>query len=208
MQGWQALLGILLFVYLIQVVAPDITPMFYFDSPLLQPWVFVTSCFLHGSFMHLFFNCFALLIFGPYLEREIGTRNFLMLFILAGIAGNITYYLTIVMGIIPPIPALGASGGIFGILGALAVIKPNMRIFLFFIPMSIQTAAVVWFVLELVGSFNVASGIASAAHLGGLIFGVLYGKLYRHKEKEASFDPGRDDFGLYENQENKTEDYF
>jgi len=203
MKAWQALLGSIFFVFIFQVAVPGFTELLYFSEPLAQPWVFITSCFLHGDIMHLFFNSFALLMFGPYLEREIGARNFVILFFLAGIAGNITYFLTIVMGIIPPVPALGASGSIFGILGALAIIKPKMRIFLFFIPMSIQTATVVWFVLEFIGSFNVASGIASAAHLGGLIFGLLYGKYYENKNKEAEFDPG--DFGLYEN---RSEDYF
>ncbi len=203
MKAWQALLGCIIFVFVLQTAVPGFTELFYFSEPLSQPWVFITSCFLHGGITHLFFNSFALLMFGPYLEREIGTKKFIMLFLLAGIAGNLTYFLTIFMGIIPAVPALGASGSIFGILGALAVIKPNMRIFLLFIPMSIQTAAAIWFVLELIGSFNVASGIASAAHLGGLILGLLYGKYYKHKEREADFDPG--DFGLYAN---RSEDYF
>ncbi len=194
-------MGIIVFVYVLQMAVPGFTELFYFDSPFLQPWVFITSCFLHGGIAHLFFNCFALLMFGPYLEREIGTKKFLLLFLLAGIIGNITYYLTIFLGIIPAIPALGASGGIFGILGALAVIKPNMRIFVFFIPMSIKTAAILWFVLEFVGTFNVGSGIASGAHLGGLVFGLLFGKYC--KKKEAEFDPL--EFGLYEN---KTGDCF
>ena len=203
MKAWQALLGSVIFIFVLQMAVPGFTELFYFSEPLSQPWVFITSCFLHGDMTHLFFNSFALLMFGPYLEREIGAKNFILLFFLAGIAGNLTYFLTILVGIIPPVPALGASGSIFGILGALAIIKPNMRIFLFFIPMSIQTAAVVWFVLELIGSFNVASGIASAAHLGGLVLGLLYGKYYKNREKEVDFDPG--DFGLYKN---RTDEYF
>ena len=110
MKAWQALLGSIFFVFIFQVAVPGFTELLYFSEPLAQPWVFITSCFLHGDIMHLFFNSFALLMFGPYLEREIGARNFVILFFLAGIAGNITYFLTIVMGIIPPVPALGASG--------------------------------------------------------------------------------------------------
>ena len=199
MKAWQAILGTILFVYVLQMAIPGFTELFYFDSPLLRPWVFITSCFLHGGITHLFFNCFALLMFGPYLERELGSKKFLILFLLAGIAGNITYFATMALGIIPPIPALGASGGIFGILGALAVIHPNMRILVLFVPMSIQTAAILWFVLELFGSFNTGSGIASAAHLGGLLFGLVFGKYYKTKEKEAEVDPFA--FELQENQD-------
>ena len=196
MKAWQLLLGSIIFVYVLQMTIPGFTESFYFSNPIEQPWVFVTSCFLHGGIMHLFFNSFALLMFGPYLEREIGTKNLLILFLLAGTVGNLTYFLTIVAGIIPAIPALGASGGIFGILGALAIIKPNMKIFMFFIPMSIQTAAIVWFVMELLGSFSASSGIASAAHLGGLLIGIIWGVYFRNRKKRIDFDPG--DFGLYE----------
>ena len=202
MKAWQALLGSIIFVFVVQMAAPGFTELFYFDDPISKPWVFITSCFLHGDITHLFFNGFALLMFGPYLEREIGLKNFLVLFFVAAIAGNITYFMTILFGIIPPIPALGASGGIFGILGALAVLKPNMRIFLFFIPMSIRSAAVVWFVLELLGSFNVGSGIASAAHLGGLVLGLLYGKYYRKKDNEAVlFPPPPSEFSYNDKQD-------
>ncbi|MBD3390293.1 rhomboid family intramembrane serine protease [Candidatus Micrarchaeota archaeon] len=184
MQGWQTLLGIFVIAFVVQLAVPGFTEGLYFDPSNLMPWMFVSSCFLHGGLMHLFFNSFSLLIFGPYLEREIGTKNFLLLFLAAGIAGNLTYYLTIITAIIPVVPALGASGGIFGILGALAMLRPDMRVFVFFIPMPIQAAAALWFVLELMGSFNPGSGIANAAHLGGLILGLAYGMYYERKRKE------------------------
>lgn len=187
MRMWEILLGIIIFTFILQLAVPGFTEAFYLDPDNLMPWMFVTSCFLHGGIMHIFFNSIALLMFGNYLEREIGKRDFLLLFLLAGIAGNATYYATILMGIIPPIPSLGASGAVFGILGALAVLRPDVRVLLFFIPVSIRQAAVLWFVLELVGSFNPSSGIASAAHLGGLIFGLVAGWYYKKRGRASVF---------------------
>lgn len=185
MHAWQILLGIVVVAFLLQMVVPGFADLFILDPGNLLPWMFISSCFLHGGVSHLFFNSFTLLMFGPRLERELGSRNFILLFIAAGLVGNITYYATVVAGIIPPVPALGASGGIYGILGALAILRPRMRVFLYFFPLPIRWAAVIWFVLEFVGAFNPASGIASAAHLGGLLVGLVLGM--RHKKER---EPG------------------
>jgi uncharacterized protein len=137
--------------------------------------------------MHLLFNMFALFLFGTILERNVGKIEFFKIFIFGGIIGSLIYYLTIVTGIIPPIPALGASGGVYAILGALAILTPNLTIFLFFIPMKMKNAVIVWIVLEFLGMFNTMSGIASAAHLGGLIFGLLYAYRFKKKVFEPEF---------------------
>ncbi|MCX8205806.1 MAG: rhomboid family intramembrane serine protease, partial [Candidatus Micrarchaeota archaeon] len=77
-------------------------------------------------------------------------------------------------GIAPPVPALGASGAIYAILGALAIVAPDMVVFLMFIPLRMRQAAVLWVIIEFFGTFNTMSGIASAAHLGGLVLGLAY----------------------------------
>lgn len=162
--------------FLIQLTFPPFTDMFILspDKVLSEPWLFVTNTFLHGSITHIFFNGIALFMFGTVLERKISKINFLILYFIAGILGSITYLLTIYLGIIPPIPALGASGAVYGILGATAILVPNMTVYVSGFPMNIRHAAILWFVLEFLGSFNSSSGIASAAHLGGLIFGLGY----------------------------------
>ena len=187
MRAWEILLGTLFFMFILQLAVPGVTEALYFDPNNLMPWMFITSCFLHGGIMHIFFNSIAILMFGNYLERELGKRDFILLFLAAGIAGNLLYYITILLGIIPPIPSLGASGGVFGILGALAVLRPDVRVLLFFIPVSIRQAAALWFVLELVGSFNPYSGIASAAHLGGLVLGLVVGWHYKKRRGASVF---------------------
>ena len=171
------------FVFLLQLAIPGFTELFYFNPQSPNIWMFVSSIFLHGSFVHIFFNGFALLMFGPYLENIIGSKRFLQLFFISGVIGNILYFATVLLGIIPAMPALGASGAIYGILGMLAVIAPQLIVFTFYVPMPIRVAAVVWIFLEFAGSFNASSGIGSAAHLGGLLFGIIYGMSYKKRAK-------------------------
>lgn len=171
------------------MIFPFFTGMFYFDPVLAlsEPWRFITSIFLHGDFSHLFFNMFAFFLFGSILERKVGKIEFIKIFISGGIIGSILYYITIVSGIAPAIPALGASGGIYAILGALVILTPNLTIFLFFVPMKMRQAVFVWIIIEFLGVFNTMSGIASAAHLGGLFFGLGYAYLLNKKVQEPEF---------------------
>ncbi|MBU1197145.1 rhomboid family intramembrane serine protease [Candidatus Micrarchaeota archaeon] len=162
------LLGITFAIFFIQLLIPGFTEFFWLDPQHIfqQPWGFITSMFLHGGFSHLFFNMFALFIFGPILESRLGSQRFLMLYFAAGILGNIGYLLT---GGVQP--ALGASGAIFGILGALVALEPNMIVFVSFIPMPMWVAGVFWFVLEVFSGVYVVSNIANFAHVFGLVLG-------------------------------------
>ncbi|MGV8176248.1 MAG: rhomboid family intramembrane serine protease [Candidatus Bilamarchaeaceae archaeon] len=172
------LLGIIVLAFMAQLTVPGFTQTFYFDpsTALSQPWTFVTSIFLHGGFIHLFFNGYALFLFGSILERVVPKKEYFIGFFGAGIFGSILYYLVIIMGVAAPVPALGASGAIFGIMGMLTVLLPDMVIYIWFLPLRMREAAIFWIFLEFVGTFNMASGVASAAHLGGLVFGILYAK--------------------------------
>lgn len=141
-----------------------------------EPWTFVTSIFLHADFLHLFFNIFALFFFGMYLERMIGNRAFVALFFASGIVGNMGYLVTASN---PYIPAVGASGAIYGVIGALAVLAPLLLVYIYgFIPVPMALAAVIWALIDLGGLF-VPSGIAHGAHLGGMLVGLLYGAFLR-----------------------------
>ncbi|MBU0533055.1 rhomboid family intramembrane serine protease [Candidatus Micrarchaeota archaeon] len=178
-------------VFISQLLSNSVTELFIFH-PLLaisEPWRFISSMFLHGSLMHLFFNGYALFLFGSILERKISKKDYLIIFFGAGLIGGFLYYATYLFGIIPPIPALGASGAIFGILGAVAMLLPNMRIFIWFIPMTMRQAALFWLVIELLGTFDISSGIASAAHLGGLVFGLGYAWYLKNKATDIYMDP-------------------
>ena len=172
------LLAALAIVFVLQLMIPPLTGAFIFDPQLAfsQPWRFVTSMFLHADITHIFFNGYALFLFGGILESRARNRDFLVIYFGAGLLGGFLYYATYLLGIIPPIPALGASGAIYGILGAVAMLAPDMRLlFMGFVPMSMRTAAIAWFAMEFLGTFDMSSGVASAAHLGGLVFGLAYG---------------------------------
>lgn len=177
----QYLLGAIALAFIAQLVTGlddgPVTRGFDFD-PLLafsEPWRFITSMFLHGGFEHILFNALALFMFGSILDRKVSARDFILIYFGAGIVGGLLYYATYLLGIIPPIPALGASGAIYGILGAVAILLPDLQIFFYFIPMKIRYAVILWIAIEFLGTFDIGSGIASAAHLGGLVFGLAYG---------------------------------
>jgi len=144
---------------------------------LSAPWMFVTSIFLHADLSHLFFNMLALFFFGTSLERMIGGRAFVALFFVSGIIGNVGYMLT---STDPYTPAIGASGAIYGVMGALATIAPFMLVYIYgLLPLPMIAAAVLWAFLDFVGLFG-PSEIAHGAHLAGLFAGVLYGLYQRN----------------------------
>ena len=149
---------------------------------LMQPWTFVTAIFLHGGFWHIFLNMFTLSMFGPLLERKIGSRKFLLLYFGTGILGNIGFFL---LSADPAIPGLGASGAIYGILCALAVLEPNIPVYMFFFtPLPLWMAAVIWAMLNFMGTvFDLAGGIGYSAHLAGLFAGAAYAYSERKKHR-------------------------
>ena len=145
-----------------------------------QIWRFLTYQFNHAGFMHFFFNMIGLYFFGPLLERSWGPRRFLSFYLLCGSAGAALaagFSLLPGLGVFGPESILiGASGAIFGILVACAVLFPHQRVQLLFppIPMTMRTMALVFLGISVVsilaGSAN-AGG--EAAHLGGAALGFL-----------------------------------
>jgi membrane associated rhomboid family serine protease len=146
----------------------------YPGAPSFEVWQVVTYGFLHGSLTHIFFNMFALWMFGGEVERLLGTRRF------------VTYYLTCVVGAavaqlvvisnvdMPPVPTVGASGGVFGLLLAFGMAFPNRRIMLLFppIPMPAWLFVTLYGALELyLGVTQSGQGVAHFAHLGGMAAG-------------------------------------
>ena len=158
----------------------DITDEFALVSAdvLSRPWTIITHIFLHGSFQHLFFNMFALAMFGSILEKIIGGKKFLLVFFASGAfasLGTIFFYNA----------SIGASGAIYGIFGVLAVIRPKMPVFAgMFVPMPMIVAVSLWAAGDLLGVFAPSETIAYASHLFGLFFGILYGFYIRGKYRE------------------------
>ena len=178
------LIGVNIFIFLLQSFIPDFTNLFVLKSAevLIHPWTLLTTMFLHGSFTHLLFNMYALLLFGPLVERRIGSKRFLILYFIAGLLASIaaTYYPS----------ALGASGAIMSVLGMVIVLFPRMKVLFFFvIPMSMRTAGIVFALLDIFGFAFGGTGVAHLAHLAGLAFGLAYGfyLVNKHKTFTAKF---------------------
>ena len=139
---------------------------------LYMPWTFITSIFLHADFFHLFFNMFALFTFGSYLENVIGRKKFLTLFFVSGFLGNLAYF---ILDPFSSVPAVGASGAIYGIIGCLALLRPSLIVYINWVPVPLIIAAIIWLFISFVGMF-LPSHIAHEAHLAGLLFGLFYGR--------------------------------
>ena len=132
-------------------------------------WQLVTYMFMHAGWDHLFFNMFALWMFGYVLENYWGWKRFLVYYMVCGIGAALVNLLVPGWTI-----TVGASGAVYGILLAFGMMFPNERIYLYFL-MPIKAK---WFVLgyaliELFEGFFTTGNVAHFAHLGGMLFGFL-----------------------------------
>jgi membrane associated rhomboid family serine protease len=145
------------------------------------PWQLVTYAFLHGSMLHLFFNMFALYMFGGAIEQVFGSRRYLAYYFVCVVSAALAQLLVAwMMGGF--YPTVGASGGVFGLLLAYGLYFPNNRVMLLFppIPMPARVFVLVYAVLELVmGVTGAQSGVAHFAHLGGMVGGFIMLRFWR-----------------------------
>lgn len=144
------------------------------------PWQVVSYAFLHGNFNHLFFNMLGLWMFGSELEHVWGQKRFLQFYTASVIAAALTQLVVnAVLG--ATAPTIGASGGLFGLLLAFAMLFPNRTILLFFVlPMKAKWLVALYGVLELYqGVYVMNSGVAHFAHLGGMLGGLLMLRYWR-----------------------------
>ncbi len=207
----------------------------YINSPLFQPYQIVTHMFMHGNFMHIFFNMFVLLIFGSHLERLWGAKRFFIFYIVSGIGAFLIYNITGAWQIHqlkqeilaygfpleninelirntplnesavsetlsrlsgdPGVfeyavksftPMIGASGALFGIMAAFALLFPNTPLMLLFFPFPIKAKYLIggYFLIELYSSFNQPGDtVAHLAHVGGAIVGGIIVLIQRRTDK-------------------------
>lgn len=170
--------AVIIAVFALQNFVSNFTNAFILDTSLaaIRPWTLFTSIFLHGDVVHLLYNLFGLIIFGLILENLIGTKRFLLVFFSAGIFASIVslfFYSRV----------LGASGAIFGILGCVAVLKPKLTVWVGGIPMPMWLAAIVWLIVDII-RFNLPTGIASGAHIAGLLLGLAFGFYWKPKKQK------------------------
>jgi len=167
--------------------------LFYPTSPFFRWWQPLTHMFMHGGFWHIFFNMYTLLIFGTPVEQALGSKRFAILYFVAGLgavalhlgvqylqvqhflaAGTPAAQLSITR--ILRTPTVGASGAIYGILMAFAMIHPDAVLTLIFppIPLKAKWWVLIFAAIELfTGVTGTLDGVAHFAHLGGMLFGFL-----------------------------------
>lgn len=135
---------------------------------------FVTYMFLHANFEHIFFNMFALWMFGRTLEYDLGSRRFLIYYMACGV-GAALIQSAIAWGMGQPMALVGASGAIMGLLLAFGVMYPNATIMLLIppIPMKAKWFVIIYAVIELFLGWRGVGNVAHFAHVGGMLWGYL-----------------------------------
>ena len=142
---------------------------------IYRPWQLVTYMFMHGNFAHIFFNMYAVFIFGSVLERVWGTKKFVFYYLVTGVGAALIHigvqWLTQDFAL-----TVGASGAVFGLLLGYAMLYPDTMMGLIFPPVTMKAK---WFVLIyaaielLLGITGAQASVAHFAHLGGLVFGLV-----------------------------------
>ena len=195
----------------------DLLGLHYPASPKFYPYQFISYMFMHGGFSHIFFNMFALWMFGNVLENAWGAKRFLIYYVVTGLGAAliqmlVTWYqiselqATLNSSINLPdeikfsiekaiyiktnTPIIGASGAVFGILLAFGMMFPNTLIYLYFaIPIKAKWFVIIYGIIELYsGVANRSSdNVAHFAHLGGMIFGFFLIIYWKKKMKNSNF---------------------
>ena len=145
-----------------------------------RPWTLITNLFVHGGLWHIAANMLTLYFFGRYLCMLVGDARFLTLYFLGGIAGNFLYILLSSSNAV----VIGASGAIFAVAGALTLMAPKMRVFIFPIPAPLP----LW--VAVIGGFVVLSffpNVAWQGHLGGLAVGLAAGYFFKSRKRNIMF---------------------
>ncbi|MBM0103308.1 rhomboid family intramembrane serine protease [Steroidobacter sp. S1-65] len=147
-----------------------------FGYPEFHAWQLLTYGFLHGNWAHLFFNMFAVFMFGSDIERLFGSRRYLFYYLACVIGAACMHLIVTSVSGGPPAPVVGASGGVFGLLLAFGMAFPRRTLMLIFppIPMPAWLFVTLYGIFELVmGVTQTASGVAHFAHLGGMATGFV-----------------------------------
>jgi membrane associated rhomboid family serine protease len=187
----RALILINVAVFLLQQFAGDAIAQLLALWPLgggFRPWQLITYAFLHGGVLHIFFNMFALYMFGGALEGYWGGRRLVLFYLVCVLTAALTQ-----LAVQYPSGAqeevIGASGGVFGVLLAFAWYFPRQRIILLFppIPMPAWVFVTVYGLLELfLGVTGTQQGVAHFAHLGGMLGGALCILYWRARHRFSS----------------------
>ena len=188
------IIGLNVVCFLIEISQPAYLQSRFIHTYALVPdrlhaTALLTSMFLHGGWLHLIGNMWFLWVFGSHIENALGSARFVFLYLLCGVLSAVVQ---LMMNLGSPVPTLGASGAIAGVMGAFLVLYPRVRVvtlvfIIFFITTYEIPAAFMlayWFLIQLisglssVGSFSDAGGVAWFAHVGGFLAGLFLVRLF------------------------------
>ncbi len=192
------LINIIAFIVFLVLLSFYKNPEFLYDFIAIKPsnilqgkylWTFVTSMFMHGSFFHIFANMFSLFFIGSLVEKILGVKRYFYFYMLSGLLAGVFFVFS---SFLFPADlntfAVGASGALFGLVGLLVLLTPNLPVFIMFIPIPIKMKyagpgilIVLWFI-SIAGNVP----IGNTAHFGGLIVGIVYGLYLKNKYKKKT----------------------
>lgn len=154
-------------------------------------WQFITYMYMHGGFWHILFNMYTLYIFGCVVENIIGTRKFITFYTICGV-GAAALHLLVQSLTNDFAPTVGASGSIYGVLIAFAILFPESRLTLLFPPVTLSAKwmVIIFAIIELTtGLTGTSANVAHFAHLGGMLIGWLM--ILFWKKRGVLFDKER-----------------
>lgn len=174
-------------IFLVLLYSFKNNPEILYDYIALKPsnilqgkylWTFITSMFMQGGFFHLLANMLSLIFIGSLVERILGTKRYLSFYLISGLFAGLFFVLSsLVFTSDLNTFAVGASGALFGLVGLLVLLTPNLPVYVMFIPIPVKMKYAGPGILILLWIISIAGDIpiGNTAHFGGLIAGVVYG---------------------------------
>lgn len=181
----------------------DYLGLHFFLAKDFMPYQLFTYMFMHANFEHIFFNMFALWMFGNTLENILGSKRFLLFYIICGLGAavsqEVVQFIDFEMRtdwqglailndgmreVLNTWNTVGASGAVYGLLLAFGMLFPNSRIYLYFLfPIKAKWFVIGYAVIELLSGFFTSGNVAHFAHLGGMLFGLILILIWKKKGK-------------------------
>jgi uncharacterized protein len=192
------IIGINLLAFIFIFIKPEIASKYGAINPInilagKYLWTLITSIFLHAGFFHLFANMISLLFIGSLVEKILGKKRFFWFYMISGIFASLLFILFALLSQMIyqttlNIPAVGASGALFALIGFLMLITPNLPVYIMFVPIPIKMKYAAPGILIVLWLISIAGEvpIGNTAHLGGLLAGLAYGIYVKKKYKNKT----------------------
>ncbi|HYC87171.1 MAG TPA: rhomboid family intramembrane serine protease [Chryseosolibacter sp.] len=151
------------------------------ESSCFKPYQLFTYMFVHGDFMHIFFNMLTLVFMAPMLENFWGAKKFLMFYIVCGVGAGIFHVIVTTFFVTGGFSSvmMGASGAVYGVLMAFGMLFPNMEIMLLIPPIPIKAKYLAFLLAGMTFLMDRSGNVAHFAHLGGIIFAFILIRIWR-----------------------------